>query len=429
MPSYEPWETFVADIKGKMERGELIPDPDWQRGYIWGLRDEQLLIDSIIRGLPIPKFYLTQEYDPAKGISRHAAVDGQQRLKAIFGFLTNRFSIETKNKRYLFRELDSQTQEKITNYKLNGHYMTDFTQRDINFLFQRLNRTGIKLTNMEVWNNEYYQKKILSLVREIYEEIWQFPHKRDYRDYSDEDLQKLENSYVRPIYTDENIKRMLPLDDIIDLSNCLLTRTVEGGGKKELENFLHSNKSISAHAREAIKSKFRKTLNNMRLVLTKQDLEASNYSKRTHFIGLYLAFALSISNYYVLGNVANLRKRLLDFIDDPPPKYIASVLGQIRKKAPRQLRVTLLQNVILKQATKLDKKRTFDPGLKRKFWRRTDHICQICKKEIRAFDDAVLDHKNPWQHGGKTEEANAQLAHKRCSASKNEELNEFVILE
>jgi len=105
MPSYHPWETFVHEVKGKMERGELIPDPDWQRGYIWGPKDEQLLIDSILKGLPIPKFYLTQEYDSRKGVSIHYAVDGQQRLKAIYRFLTNEFPVVIKGKRYYFRDL------------------------------------------------------------------------------------------------------------------------------------------------------------------------------------------------------------------------------------------------------------------------------------------------------------------------------------
>jgi uncharacterized protein with ParB-like and HNH nuclease domain len=150
MVDYNYWELYVSDVKGKMERGELIPDPDWQRGYIWGQKDEQLLIDSILRQLPIPKFYLTEEYDVKKGASIHYVVDGQQRLKAIHRFLANKFPIDIGGKEYYFKDLDSETQKKITTYKLNGHYMTNYTQADVNFLFQRLNRTGIKLTNMEV---------------------------------------------------------------------------------------------------------------------------------------------------------------------------------------------------------------------------------------------------------------------------------------
>ena len=65
--------------------------------YIWKIKDEQLLIDSILKGIPIPKFYLTEEYSVKKGASIHYVVDGQQRLRAIYKFLNNKFSIAFKN--------------------------------------------------------------------------------------------------------------------------------------------------------------------------------------------------------------------------------------------------------------------------------------------------------------------------------------------
>ena len=104
MISYGAWELRVHEIKGKMERGELIPDPEWQRGYIWNRKDEQLLIDSIFRGIPIPKFYLTEEYNTKKGASIHYAVDGQQRLKALYKFLNNEFPVEVGERKYYFKD-------------------------------------------------------------------------------------------------------------------------------------------------------------------------------------------------------------------------------------------------------------------------------------------------------------------------------------
>lgn len=427
MVNYNSWEMFVHDVKGKMERGELVPDPDWQRGYIWNLKDEQLLIDSIMKGIPIPLFYLTEEYDAKKGVSIHYAVDGQQRLKAIYRFMTSKVEIEIDGKKYYFKDLDGKTQKKITTYKLNGHYMTDFKQADITFLFQRLNRTGIKLTNMEVWNSEYYKTNILKMLREIYEEICGFPHKRDYRDYDDSDYEKLKTSYAASIYTEENIKRMLPLDDIIDLCNCLKKKSVEGGSKKELESFLKLNKPISDKEASEIKSKFRKTLNNLKEIFAKQDLDASTFSKRTHFVSLFLAIGLLVDKYYILNDTMKLKEDLLDFIQNQPDKYKESVLGGIRQKAMRETRVHYLQKVIKLQAKKLDPQRFFDESVRQKLWRKTSHICQICKKDIQSYDDTAVDHIIPWAKGGKTKESNAQLAHKKCNKSKRDKFEEFVL--
>jgi len=428
MVSYSNWELYVSDIKGKIERGELIPDPDWQRGYIWNQKDEQLLIDSILKGLPIPKFYLTEEYDSKKSASIHYVVDGQQRIKAFYRFLTNKFFVEINGKQYFFKDLDNTTQQKITTYKLNGHYMADFTQSDINFLFQRLNRTSIKLTNMELWNNKYYGTNILKMVKEIYEEICVFPHKRDYRDYNEKDLEKLQDSYIATIYTDENIKRMLPLDDVIDLCHCLLKDSIEGGGKRELEAFLDTDKNITDTQSLKIKSKFRKVLNNMKEILPKQVLEATAYSKRTHFISLFLAVGLLIPKNFVLSDIVELKKDLLDFIENQPDEYKESVLGAIRQKTAREKRVNFLKKFILKYAKGLDEKRVFDESLKQKFWREYDHICQICKKQIERYKDATLDHKEPWGKGGRTAESNAQLAHKKCNQIKKDRDEEFIII-
>jgi hypothetical protein len=308
MVEYHSWETQIGQVKGQYERGELVPDPEWQRGYIWGLKDEQLLIDSILKDIPIPKFYLTEEFDAKKTTTVHLAVDGQQRLKAIYRFLTNKYTVQINGKEYYFRELDPKTQEKITVYKLNGHYMTNFTVGDVTFLFKRLNSTGIKLTNMEFWNSKYHKTNVLKMIRTIYEEIFDFPPKRDYRDYDDRDYKKLESSYVASVYTDENIKRMLPLDDIIDLSNCLMKKSVASGSKKELESFLDTRIDIGVKDCSELKTKFRKIINNIKEIFSKKDFEESLFSKRTHFISFFLAVGLLVPDHYILTNPSNLKK-------------------------------------------------------------------------------------------------------------------------
>jgi 5-methylcytosine-specific restriction endonuclease McrA len=407
MVSYEPWQEEISDIKGKMDRGELKPDPDWQRGYIWKPNDEQLLIDSILRKMPIPKFYLTVEYDTRKKANVYYAVDGQQRLTAIHKFLNNKFEIELGGKSYLFKDLDSKTQESITTYRFDGHYLKDFTQSDVNFLFQRLNRTGIKLTNMEEWNNEFFGSNILNMVKEIEKEHKPF--------------------YINTIYTEENIKRMLPLDDIIDLCNCLKSGSVESGSKAALQEFLDHHRLISSTDSIRLKSKFRKSIKNLAELLSRQDLESTSYGKRTHFISLLLAIGLLISEYYILTAPKALKDSLLDFVENQPEPYKESVLGAIRQKAKRETRVKLLKGVILKHSKALDKTRLFGDTLKQKFWRK-GHICQICGKEIRRYQDATLDHIEPWAKGGKTVESNAQLAHKKCNHIKRDQAEEFVIL-
>ena len=59
-------------------------NPIWQRGPAWKPARQVLLIDSILRGMDIPKVYLRRL--SAKAAYRYDAVDGQQRLRAIWEF-------------------------------------------------------------------------------------------------------------------------------------------------------------------------------------------------------------------------------------------------------------------------------------------------------------------------------------------------------
>jgi len=404
MGNYEKWTLSLGEVKGKIDRGELTPDTEWQRGYIWKESDEKMLIDSIVRGMPIPKFYLTYEYDAANQVARHYAIDGQQRLTAIHRFLSNQFPVKLDdgNEKY-FRELGTRMQEHITTYELNGHILKDYDQNEVNFLFQRLNRTGLKLTNMELWNNEYTRTNVLKLVKETTEEH--------------------EGYYVDMLYTEDNIRRMVPLDDTVDILNCLNSGKVESGRKNYLETFLTLNRDISKRDSESLKSKFRKVVRNLKEILPPDLLRQTLFAKRTHFISLFLAIAELINQYFILCDVDGLGNSLIAFINEPPKAYAESVLGAIRNKDMRQRRVRLLKQVIKDGfAIRLDPKRRFSATLLRRLWNTSaGNVCGICRRPICDLSDAVVDHIVPWAKGGPTEERNAQLAHKRCNARKRDE--------
>jgi 5-methylcytosine-specific restriction endonuclease McrA len=408
MAKYHPWSLKVGDLPGKWNRGEIIPDPEWQRGYIWKPKDEQLLIDSILRGMPIPKFYLTQEFDSQKKAHIHNVIDGQQRLRAIYRFLTNKFPITIDNKEYYFKDLDKEKVEKITGYDLDGHTLTEWTLADVTFLFERLNRTGILLTNMEAWHGKYARTSILKMITEIAEE-----HKKYYQDI---------------IYTEENVFRFLQLDDVLDICHSISHGVISGGTKKDLEDFLEQNKPISDSDANRFKNQFRKVVNILKEILPKEELQATLFAKRTHFFSLFVSVLFTSREYYLLGHTSELKAALVQFINDQPQEYKDSVVGAIRSKDKRARRMKLLTEILKKHAIALDKKRAFDPSLKSKLWSVPGgHECQICRKPIREFSDATVDHIMPWAKGGKTEENNAQIAHKLCNKKKRDEYGKYII--
>lgn len=79
------------------QREGIYMDAEYQRiSDIWPLTKRQLLIDSLINGYDVPKFYF-HEFNPPKRIKghsfNHAVIDGKQRLMSIWGFLNNDFPL------------------------------------------------------------------------------------------------------------------------------------------------------------------------------------------------------------------------------------------------------------------------------------------------------------------------------------------------
>ena len=70
------------------KRRDRYEIPDWQRDEVWDLPRRQKLIDSILRGWRLPKFYFF-----ATGSQTYEVVDGQQRLATIFEFLSGELAL------------------------------------------------------------------------------------------------------------------------------------------------------------------------------------------------------------------------------------------------------------------------------------------------------------------------------------------------
>lgn len=81
----------IVNIKDLLElkrNGMLTVNPEYQRGAVWSENQQKKLIDSVLRGYPLPLIYLHHKKKTVAGMQREdlEIIDGQQRINALFKF-------------------------------------------------------------------------------------------------------------------------------------------------------------------------------------------------------------------------------------------------------------------------------------------------------------------------------------------------------
>lgn len=135
-------------------RANVDPKPQYQRTPVWKLDRKRLLIDSILRGYDLPKFYLNDITGNA--FYNFEVCDGQQRLRAIWEFYEDKFSLG-KNVSYdnvpldnlKFSELSKDAKEHFQTFKLTIAKIVEADHNEIRDLFARLQK-GMGLNQAEL---------------------------------------------------------------------------------------------------------------------------------------------------------------------------------------------------------------------------------------------------------------------------------------
>ena len=77
----------ISDLVQWHEKGELELSPKYQRNNVWNEKAKAYLIDTIVRGLPIPPIFMRQTVDVNTKTTNREIIDGQQRVRAILDFV------------------------------------------------------------------------------------------------------------------------------------------------------------------------------------------------------------------------------------------------------------------------------------------------------------------------------------------------------
>lgn len=131
------------------------------------------LIDSLLRGYPIPKLLLRTTVDRDNRRTVRDVVDGQQRLRTIIDFSEGRFALGPKATEFQGKrstDLDDDLKDDFLAYKLTCEQLINASDDDVLEVFVRINSYAVPVNDPEL-RNARFDNDFSDLVKAVTREI------------------------------------------------------------------------------------------------------------------------------------------------------------------------------------------------------------------------------------------------------------------
>lgn len=272
----------VGDFVSWAKSGQLDLRPKFQRRPVWKSGAKSYLIDTIIRGLPIPIVFLRDRLEINSIMTSREVVDGQQRLRTILSYvspsllpdfdqtqdsfkITKTHNIELANK--AFQDLPVDAQQAIIGYEIPVHvFSADTEDRDVLQIFARLNATGVKLNEQELRNAEYFGVFKSLCYSLAYENLtrWQ----------------------EWGVFTLADISRMIEVEDVSDLI-ISMHEGVHGKSQKNINDY-YEKFDANYPVKQQTERRFGSVMDSIESTIGKEII-STEFSRRLLFSDLFTA--------------------------------------------------------------------------------------------------------------------------------------------
>lgn len=379
---------------------KLNPTPEYQRDAVWSREQKQLLIDSIIRNMDIPKLYFRKLYDDPQ--YEYEIIDGQQRIRTVYEFHNNEFPLSEKFSDsglggLYYRDLPEDIKDAIDLYQFSITVIDEADDDEVRDMFYRL-QNGKPLNAAEKRNavGGNMRDFIANLVNT--HPVFQ-AYRRDNQRFAHEQM----------------------------LGQCIvleLTGNITDVKSAQLDRLYRSYTDFNPDG--VVANRIKRILNYLAKAFKEPTPE---FRGRAQFVSLYWLVSQTLDIYTMTGQEGQLRNFFIDFElrrqqnDDKEIGFIrySEALSRTSDGRERiQYRHDMLIREWLLYAPELslkDPNRSFTEEQRVAIYRRDNGICQICQQSVE-FQDFEVDHIISHSKGGKTTVSNGQATHKACNTSK-----------
>lgn len=337
-PSRSTYTTL--DFLEWQETKSLIVAPKFQRRSVWTTPARSYLIDTLIRGLPVPPLYLrvTQSGDKKRIIRE--VIDGQQRVAAVLDFVNEEYrlssSLEAAWAGKWFSELTANQQDAVRQYEFICEVLHGASDRQVLEMFSRLNTFSVKLNAQELRNGRYFGHFKQSAYRLAYEHVEFWRRNR--------------------IFTEIQMARMRE----VELTSELMIVQLDGlQNKKTSINQFYSDYDSKFTQRKTVETRFRSVLDMINEAF-EGGLEETEFRRPPLFYSLYCAVhhrVYGLPKQQLKTPKKRLsepdRDRLFDAVHE-----LSEVVERAREEEPVPRRLTQFVNACLRQTDNVRPRQT-----------------------------------------------------------------------
>lgn len=316
----------IRELMSLQAAGKLILSPPYQRNFIWSIKDQQCLIQSISKDNPIPNFFVLQ-----KSNGQLEMVDGQQRSRTILSFIQKQFP-DLDGEYYSVEKYPE-----FIDYEFPVTIITDIGSEQIEKFYALVNNTGIHLNKPEVRKAEYYDTNLLNLINEI-------------------STSKKFNSLK--LFSDGSLKRMNDTDFVSEL--VVLIKIGHVDKKNHIDEYFREDVRIDEAAE--IKLKFNNNLDKINTLNSVFELNKTRYKQRNDFYTLFdfinknsdINIETLIYFYKILVLISKDIKPTQELCK-PLQEYARNCVTQSNSKLARENRLKFFNEIFLNKTSKPNK--------------------------------------------------------------------------
>lgn len=426
------YSTFsIRKMVGWYERGLLNLEPEFQRKSVWKKSQRSKLMNSILRGYPLPNVAIYKRYDEKLRGVRYDVIDGKQRLESILLFLgklrgeDSRFEAafsdwhdgKERTVKCTWRDLPSKNQSSIMGYEIPSVWINGGGLSEIREVFVRINSTGKSLTQQEIRNAKYFNTEFLQKVTVLAGQL-----RRSFQSMG--------------VLSESEILRMKDVEFCSELLLSILCGSVLDK-KRALDQAMTAEFVDKRSLPRAIRQ-VKVTIKYIAKLLP--NIKSTRFKKLADFYTLAVLLARYLQEGKALNDPKSIREaryllerfaKLADqayasvskfdrtaAIDSVALAYIQTVREGGDTASHRRVREKILEGILANVFDQKDRRRTFTDVQRRIIWANTRRKrCYKCGCALK-WSNFEIDHVYPYSKGGKTEIDNAAIICKSCNCKK-----------